>query len=474
MKPKPLFIISAVIAALALAALACGGGGAATSTPEPPTKAPPTEGPEPTDTPKPAPKPTSAGVAAGEVGVVSQSMFQDSVGYYHFVGEIKNDTEKPVTDVELTLEVRDADGNTLLKDGDTPVDSLTFSPLLFTLAPGQYSPFDYYIFVEDTEPAEFSVTVTGQETGDVNRGTLEMENDQLVSDNSGNLYLAGELVNKGDNPVQIHGLAGAVMDDQDAVLAANAFGPYSRFLFPAGDAEGYDRTPFRIRIDDPGVDIATYTVYWDADEVDPLDTFDIDLEPQNNYFDTFDSFHLVGLVMNHSDEVLSVSLVAGIYDDDGVVLDADTTTIPVYLSPGDSLPYSFDYFSSINSNADEAKRASSTVVQVDPYRTSPTSFEFVNLESENDAGNSDGDEIWRFTGDVTNTSDQELSSMVVVVAVYDGDTVVGSTWGSIYPPDGAESIRPGDTVSYDITLYLDPSTDGTQFEFATFVQGYVR
>jgi hypothetical protein len=475
MKQKPLFAIIAVITALALAGLACGGGAAPTETSAPPTKKPAATATE--AAPPPTPKPTKpAAVAAGDLVVVNQFLFQDSSGYYHIVGKIHNDTEKALTDIELTVEVTDADGNTLLRDNsDNPADTQTFNPLLWTVGPGENSPFDFYFYTEAGEPDQFNVTVTGQRTGEVRRGNLQIENEQLVSDGSGSLYFTGELVNLGESFIQIHGLAGAVLDDQDNVVAANAYGPMARMLLPAGEQEGYDRTPFRIRIDDPGEVATQWAAFWDADEVDSLDTFDITLDPQNNYFDTFDSLHLVGLLTNNSDEVLSISLVAGIFADDDTVVDADTWTSPFYLEPGATLPYSFDYFSHVNRSADAANQAARSVVQVDPYWTSPTSFEVVTLETENDSGDLDGsdsDQIWRFTGDVTNTSDKELSSLVVVVGVFDGDTLVATSWTSVYP--SGDSIAPGDTNPYELTIYLDPAVDGSQFTFETFVQGYVK
>jgi hypothetical protein len=474
MKQKHVFAIVAVIAALALAGLACGGGAAPTETPVRATKAP---APTATQAPKPTAKPTQA-IAAGELVVVNQFLFKDSTGYFHVVGEVHNDTEKALTDIELTVEVKDKDGQTLLKDSsDSPADTQTFSPLLYTLGPGETSPYDYYFFTEAGEPDQYAVTVTGQHTGEVNRANLKVENAQLSSDGSGSLYLTGELVNQGDKPVQIHSLAGAVLDKDNSLVAANAYGPVSRYLLPAGDANQYDRTPFRVRIDDPG-DVATqWATYWDADEVDPIDTYDINLDPQNNYFDTYSSLHLVGNVTNNSDQTLSISLLAGLYADDGIVLDADTWTAPFYLAPGESLPYSFDYFSSLNRNPDEANKASRSTVQVDPYWTSTTSFEFVPLETQNDEGGLDGDEqdqIWKFSGEVTNTSDKDLSSLLVVVGVYDGDNLVATNWTSVYPPEGQDTVAASDTVPYEVSVYLDPKEDGTKFTFQTFVQGNVQ
>ncbi len=469
MKHKPLFMIVAVITALALAGLACGGGAAATATPAP-TKAP-TAAPKPTEAPKPTTRPTEpAGIVAGEIAVVNQYLYVDQGGFIHVVGEIANGTEKPANAIELTIEVKDANGETLLKDGDNPADSVTSSPLLYTLDPGQSSPFDYYFYTENGEADTFNVTVTGQHTGETARGQLDVENAQVVNDGSGTLYFTGELVNNGDQPIRLHSLAGAMLDDNDNVVAANTAGAVTYYLDPTGTDSGTDRTPFRIRMDDPG-DVATqWAAYWDADEVDPADSYDVTTETQNNYFDTYDGFHLAGVVTNNSDEVLSISLVAGLYAADDTVMDADTLFL--FLGPGESLPYSFDYFYSVNTIQEQADALDHYTVQVDPDSTYPTSFEFVALETANGEGTHGGDQVWTFTGEVTNTSDKPLSSFTVVIGIYDGEALVATYWTSVYPE--GDAMAPGGTLPYEVTVYLDPGVDGTQYQFQTYVQGYVR
>ncbi len=479
MKQKSFFAIIAVVTALALTALACGGGSAKPTATAAPlaTKAPATAAPKPTATsaakPTEKPKATQA-TATGELAIVNQYGYKDQSGYFHVVGALTNGTDKVATDIELTIEIKDASGKTLLKDGDNPADSLTFSPLLYTLDAGEVSPFDYYISGDAGEPDKFNVTVTGQHTGNAQRADLKVENDQIVKDGSGSLYITGELVNNSDKPAQIHSLAGAMLDGNGNVVGANAYGPITRYLDPAGATGGSDRTPFRIRIDDPG-DVATqYSEYWDADTIDPATFYDVQTKTQNNYFDTYHNFHLAGEVTNNSKEVLSISLVGGLYASDDKVLDADTLTAPFYLAPGESIPYSFDYFSVVNSIKDQANALDHYTVQTDPYWTSPTSTEVVSLETANDDGSHKGDQVWTFKGDVKNTSQKALSSFIVVVGIYDGDKLVGANWTSVYPEQGKDSIAPGDTNAYEATVNLDPAVDGTSFKFQTFVQGYVK
>jgi hypothetical protein len=473
MKQTPFLAIVMMITTLAVAGLACSGGRIEpTATPVLPTRITvPTRTPVPEATREPTQ--VSGGIIAGEIAVLSTYGYKDEFGYFHIVGEIYNSTEKVAENIELTVELKDDSGNTLLKDdSDNPTESLTFSPFLFTVAQGESSPFDFYIDVGEATPDSYRVTVTGQQTGQAQRASLELQNDQMVRDDSGNLYITGELVNLSDSPVQIDSLAGAALDENDRVVAANAYGPVTRILASAGDENENDRTPFRIRLDDPGDVASQWSVYWDADEVDSVTTYSIEMSPQNNYYDRWGSLHLVGLVTNQSEEILSIAMVAGVYAEDGTVVDADTLTVPFNLGPGESIPYNFEYFSNVNSNVAEANKLARSTVQVDPYWTSTAFSEVVALEAANVEQADEGEGSWTMTGEVTNTSDKPLAYYTVVIGVYEGDNLVASAYTTEYPE---ADLAPGASLPFDLTLYLDPETEGASgFEFRAFVQGVVQ
>jgi hypothetical protein len=470
-KWNPIF---AAVAALVLAALACSGGQATQA----PTSAPPadTAVPKPTATAKAEPtQPT--GIAAGELQVVSTSKYTDSYDYVHIVGEIMNQTERPLQNIELTLVAQDASGATVLQDSDdNPLDSDTLSPFLYSLAPGESSPFDYYFSLDNGEPDTYEVTVTGFETGDVNRADLDAENMQMVADDSGNLFISGEVVNKSDAPAEINSIAGAALDDANAVVAANGYGPYAHLLAPAGDENGNDRTPFRIRLDSPG-DVATqWAVYFDADLFeDDLPALSVQIDTLNFYTDTFGGFHLVGTVTNNGEEALTIGLVAGLYDADGVALDADTWTSPVYVGPGATIPYDFPYFSNVNSNSDQSGAIDKYTVQTDlhPFWTYTSSSEYVELETSNDDLQDQGDGYLAFKADVTNTSGQALSGASVVIGILDADGNLIATTSTYIYPDGDE-FSPDATLSVETTLYVDPDLDASGLTPSTWVQGSVK
>ena len=192
---------------------------------------------------------------SGKLDLVSTSGYKDSSGDFHVVGLIHNGMSQAVDNIELTLVMKDASGKSLLRDqNNQPLPSVKFNPILDTLAPGEASPFDYFVNTADVgEPAPngFAVTITGQETTTVTRATLTIKNLQMISDGSGSFYITGEILNTESKPVQISSFGAAALDSNNAVVAATDTGDLVRTLAPSGDSAGNDRTPFSFQLEAP-------------------------------------------------------------------------------------------------------------------------------------------------------------------------------------------------------------------------------
>jgi hypothetical protein len=470
--------VHGVLIALALAAAACRAGAApATATPES------TEGvatlPPHTQaaTTAEAVATQPSGIAAGTLQVRNATSYVDDYDYYHVVGEVFNNSERPLTNIELTIVVRDVQGESVLVEGVAdPVDYVIISPLLYTLAPGESTPFDFYMSGYEAEPATwtFQVEVSGHSTGRVSRARLQVENDQVVSDDFGGLYITGELVNLDSQPALVNGLAGALLGADDAVLAAASSYTHARYLAPAGDAEGSDRTPFAISLDGPIDSYTQAAFYWDSDVSEPLTAgSEVSVEVVNSYRDDFDHLHLVALVTNHGSEVLNVSLVAGLYDRDGIVLDSVTLSTPVFVVPGGRVPVNFDFFSILNYSQALRAQVERYSIQIDRYWTYSTTWEVVDLDTRNETNELSAGGIVTFVGDVVNTSDVEVTSATLVLGIYDvNGNLVTSSWMNVFPD--AESAMPGDAMPFELSLYLPSDADISEYSFDTQVQGFVK
>jgi hypothetical protein len=452
-KMKQKILLFALIGVLILSLNACGGSPISTPTSQLPVVSTPTALPK-------------------SVVISSTNAFIDSYGTYHVVGEVFNNSNAVVSSIELTIEIKDASGNSLIKDDSGNITAnAKASPLLYTLAPGEGSPFEYSYETTEGTPESFNVAISGQQTGTAKRATLNTENVQLVDDGQGWYYLTGELVNTGSQWAHINSLAGAVLNDSNQILSADWTASYATEVAPAGDASGRDRTPFQINFPNPG-GATKWHVYMDADVTDSVIDYPLGVSVSNTYFDQYGSFHVVGWLANNSDKLLDSLVVAGIYGADKTVLDSSYSFIPIPIKPGASAAFSVSSFSSINYNPNQASLVSTTSIQADPWFTSPPTNDSVDLAATGETI-SKTDSTWTFDGSVINTSDKNLSGATVVVMIMDAQNkLIAMEYTSISPT--GDAIAQGDTNPYSVSVYLDPAANSSSFTTSTVVIGDVK
>ena len=205
----------------------------------------------------------------GELIINSANNYIDSEDHFHLVGELLNNSNTALENIELSISLVDKDGKTLLKDSKgQPTETLTFSPLLNALGPGEYMPFDWNAYsIQDGMPEMWRVDIVGQTSvSSIQRASVAVENVEIFTDDSGNVQIIGNLVNKGDVPARINRFAGAALNDKTEVVGANAGSPYSWLLAPAGNEGGYDQTPFSVTMPGPIEDYAQWATYLDAEQ----------------------------------------------------------------------------------------------------------------------------------------------------------------------------------------------------------------
>ena len=411
--------------------------------------------------------------SAGDLVITSTNAFVDAFGTYRVVGQVDNNSSTVLNSIELTIEIKDASGTSLLKDdnGNITPNAIIY-PMLYTLAPGVSSPFEYSYDTTNGTPASYNVTITGQATGNANRATLQWENVQLVDNGSGLYFLTGKLVNTGNQWAHIKGLAGGVLDDSNNLLSANLATTYATELAPTGDTNGYDRTPFEITFPNPGSS-TKWQLYWDADVTDSATDFPMEVKVTNTYFDQDGSARIVGWITNNSTQTLDDShVVAGLYAVDGTVLDAGNSIVPIPVKPGAAGPFSISEFGIVNNNPDQAALVQTCSAQVDPYFTSPASYESVDLSATEETVQKNG-ATWTFDGSVSNTSGKSLSGITLVAMVMDAqNNLVAVEYTSIFP--SGDAIAAGETNSYSVSVYLNPAADATAFTTTTMIVGDVK
>jgi len=468
---------------LAISLMACSiGGSKATVVPTSPPKATevpakvPTQSVATTESPTqeiPTAEPITQGGADG-LEVINPIFYQDAYDGYHVVGLVKNNSNWPVSAVELTLEARNADGVSLLKDNnDAAVDTTIFYPRLLNLFPGESTPFDYSFDIENDTLASIHVTATNSYAAKTTRVEASVVKTEFLNAGSGEYFITGEVVNNSSTPMYLNDMAGAVLDDSGNVVANDWSFSHSYFLAPAGDEGGMDRTPFLISLSGPDdSDYKDFQVFLDAVVADEMVIPDLDIQLTNAYFDEYNDFHVVGTVENRGLETYAPDLVTGLYDVSGVVLDVSSVGSAFFIEPGKTVPFDAHYFSIVGWNDDTAIRVDNYTVQMDPdWTIAAVINEVVSLNTVNLTESVNGN-TWEFSGEVTNDSTRELGRFNLMIAAYDGDTLVAIGESTCFPQDGG--YAPGDVESFNITIYLSPDMDASTLTYKVILQGEVK
>jgi len=509
-KTKPAHALLSAALALALAGLACAGGGPA------PTTAP-TRAPQPTkvvaaasDTPQSTSAPTAKATTAptvaattaataapteaatsapteaatavtlsGKLDLNGISSYLDNVKYFHVEGLLTNGTDQAVNNVQLSLQVTDSKGKTVLQDDSgNPTSTVTFPPILGSLASGETSPFDYFFSTSgvDTSGWKSVVKVASSENlSDLKRAQVVIENNLMTTASDGDVYLTGEVVNKSDQPATLADFAGALLDKSGNVAGAASFQDVTRLLSPAGDASGSDRSPFVIHIYGPVPAGATPHFYLDAQPGDPNDitvAADVHLHLDTSFADANNDVYLVATVTNSGTNTMTVRVMSGLYDKDGKVLDGSSADAPIDLGPGATSPVPMSLFGNLNGNAKLVGQVVSYTAQIDPYWTFSVESKFVSLKATNVTTTIDGSSL-SVKGDVANTSGQTLTSATVVLIVHDaGGKLVAADWAVAQPSSG--DFTPKTTQAWNATIQLPPSVDPKTLKVDTIVQGSVK
>jgi hypothetical protein len=435
-----------------------------------PTTSPTTGSVHPTVT-----QPTATTSPLTDLQVIDSTSFLDSNNDFHVVGEVKNNTTHILNGMQLTIVIKDAAGNSLLKDtNNNIVASLVINPILNNLASGETSPFSYTLFSGSgaPDPKSVSVAPASQKPSDVKLAAVEIQHAQMSSNGQGNYLLSGMIVNKSSTPVEIHNLAAALLDNNKKVIAADYSVDYSVYLLPSGDPNKLDSTPFYLRMTDPPSQPADWKIYLDAEEVDQAIASSFKIYITNHFFDSSGAFHIVGTVTNTSTGTLTARIVAGLYDKNGAVLDAYSTGSPVNLAANEIIPYDVSTFENVNANPGAASALDHFTVQIDNYYTSQPNISSVALTSTHDAAAKDGN-VWTVTGQVTNNSGKALSIETIVVGIYDRTgklMAVNSGW--ILP--SGDTIANDSVDNYSVVVSLDPAAVTTDYTLKTLVKGELK
>ena len=369
--------------------------------------------------------------------------FYDQYGAYRVVGLLKNNTDQFLDNIEVEVTIFDSEGDLLYSD--------VVYTLLYTLAPGESTPFELLVRDSLSEAQDVFGAAIGFDSSNLERQVIQTRNSVVAIDENGNLHITGELFNNTQDPVQINGLAAAILDKKGGLLTAGDLSAGIQYLDP-GEAG-----PFRVPMLGPVEripEIGDYQIYIDSEAVPPQDYFDLKFaEPQYYFVDQFDSFHLVGEIANNSERSLTMRVVAAIYNQNGQVLDVASTDLPFSsLESGSMLPYDFKYWGPLNSIPGLVDSATKYSVQWDPNWTYPNNRGTAELSISNETNSVEaGYAIYE--GIAVNNSGNILQNAVVIVSIFDplSSQILAMNYQSYF-----DELSDGQSFAYRIEVAIEP------------------
>ncbi len=448
------------ILALALQVLACslsadlGNSSPASATPDAGSPAPsPSDEARPTD--------AAPSVETQTLEILAVESYLNQWGEFHVVGLVQNQSERGLDHIEIEIGIYDA------------VDRLLYTEVVqtnrITLLPGEISPFTALVWEDLINPTYARASVVGYSPGEAERPSIELRGHNLVLEQDGDIHLTGELFNPNPQAVQISSLSGAIFTPTGEFISAERSSAVTAYLNPG------ESGPYRITFFAPPTGFGAtgaHQIYLDASLAAIRETYNLTLEASPYFYtDSAGGFHLVGAITNHDQQRLNINLVAGVYTADGRVLDAAVTGLPVYaIAPGETLGYDFSLWGLASSTSDFMEKADSYSIQWDPYWTTPTTAEYIDLEIAQPTPSVAADD-GLFQGQVVNSSGQTLENLTVIVEIRDPQT------GQLLAVDFASTfseIAPDGVFDYQIDVDMAPDWDLTQLEIRIKPKGKLQ
>ena len=377
----------------------------------------------------------------------------------HIFGLVHNISDSSVNDIEIVLKLYDDDGNVL--------EMVKTSPFLSNLKPDKSSPFSIVLKGNHQKIGRITAGIENYQLSNIEAPDIKISRESMSIGLDQSIYLSGEIQNNNYEPIIIDSIAAGLFDKNQYLISASEDSESIYYLDPG------EISPFQItfpKIIPSKSPITEFQIYIEAHKSAPKSNFDLLLgNISTGHSNNPTTFQLSGEITNKTNQALMVSLIAGIYDKQGYLLDVSRTTLPIPISTGETLPFHFMDWKVINNNNDYIERASRYSVQWEPYSTRPNNSRYVHLMTFPEEIIHQTPNI-TLVGKVFNDTEFLLKDIVIFGTLYDKNS------GKILATNHMildQIIHQGQTVDYQFVYNLNERFQQYEIIGATIAKGKI-
>ena len=167
-------------------------------------------------------------VAFGEVIIQNDQQYIGDDGSLHIVGEIKNNLEVPLNQINVLV--------TLLDNNNELISTEQTSSLINTIMPGMKSPFDLILTDNRSKQTASYLLELDYTLGTPKSQVIDITNSKLSRDNYNNLMITGTVTNKGEITANMVSVVATLYDKQGNVAGVTKTHPEPDYLMVEDEA----------------------------------------------------------------------------------------------------------------------------------------------------------------------------------------------------------------------------------------------
>jgi len=201
--------------------------------------------------------------AWADVSILNDKAFIADDGTFHIVGEIQNELELPINQIDVHATLYSEDGN--------EINSATTTTLVNRIMPNMKGPFDLMINgVPENFAGDYQLLIN-YKVSEPKSQVIDITSSELSRDNFGNLIITGTVENKGDITANTIIVVATFYDKNGNVAATTKIQTEPDYL------KANDETFFLISLLDEShtKDVTYYTVVAESEEYAPVPEFSL-------------------------------------------------------------------------------------------------------------------------------------------------------------------------------------------------------